>query len=493
MKPAEYLHHLVQSMSRTEKSYFKRYASVYSSGKEQHYLKLFDAVNAQPEYDESAIKKGAALAKNLPQTKGYLYNMILDSLHAYQTTHNIENKLHRQIEHALILKDRGLHIHAKKILQKAKQEAVKHEKFLMEAEIVKAQLSVLGVMEKEEPAKTRLFFLKQQQQALEKEANLNAYKLLQWEIVDINSRKGFALTEADKKTLETFLQNPLLKDKNLALSVLAQSAYYYTLTTIYYMLGNLQALSGLYKEYLLLAEKHTGIIGLSAYLGIVMNSINVLMATGQLNDMKAEVARLKSIALPDNKEGALLSKHRTLMLLNCLTKTGDFTGAKTLIGETAAAFSKTTAHISDGDRLYFQLYQAQTYIWLNDFQDALDVVNQLLQHKLKNLNPDIYLTGKWLNILVHSELGNHQIVETELRSARRLFKQAAIEDAVEPILTKLFTKLCNATYFKKREALYRNAEKEIAKFRTSQSKSMLLGYFDFGKWFESRRSASIKH
>ena len=51
------LHQLIHSLSKGEKRSFKIYASRHVLGDENNYVKLFDAIEKQKEYDEEALLK----------------------------------------------------------------------------------------------------------------------------------------------------------------------------------------------------------------------------------------------------------------------------------------------------------------------------------------------------------------------------------------------------------------------------------------------------
>ena len=55
-KPSDSLHRLIHSLNKPEKRYFNIYASRHSSGK-NNYVKLFEAICLQKQYDEEKIRQ----------------------------------------------------------------------------------------------------------------------------------------------------------------------------------------------------------------------------------------------------------------------------------------------------------------------------------------------------------------------------------------------------------------------------------------------------
>ena len=86
MKPSGELHQLIKNLSMSEKRYFKIFSSRHVIAGENNYIRLFDAIDKQEEYNEQKIKTALskeAFVSHLPSEKHYLYNHVLDSLNAF--------------------------------------------------------------------------------------------------------------------------------------------------------------------------------------------------------------------------------------------------------------------------------------------------------------------------------------------------------------------------------------------------------------------------
>lgn len=145
---------LIKSLSKSEKGYFKKHSSFYGRSQEKNnYIKIFDAMNVQKEYNEQKLLrkfKTEGFINQFSVAKNYLYNTILDSLEAYNKTVNIG--LRSAMNGADILVDKGLLTQAQKLLKKAKRIAVQYNKFtyvteinLMEQRIYYLQSDIQGL------------------------------------------------------------------------------------------------------------------------------------------------------------------------------------------------------------------------------------------------------------------------------------------------------------------------------------------------------------
>ncbi len=133
MKPKSDLNQLIKSLSATEKSYFRKFASRHYK-ENSTFLKLFGKMESDSsgeEYSEKDLKshfKNENFIRQLPVTKIYLYNNILKSLNLYYTEDNIDIKLSQLINNAVILYQKELYSQALKAVNNAKLIAEKFDK-----------------------------------------------------------------------------------------------------------------------------------------------------------------------------------------------------------------------------------------------------------------------------------------------------------------------------------------------------------------------------
>mgnify|MGYP000536613426 CR=1 FL=1 len=125
------LFRLIKSLKQSEKRYFKIFSSTHVKGQQNNYVKLFEAVDKQDEYNEGAILKkfkGEKFIKQFSVTKNYLYNFILKSLRSYYSGKDIDSKINEELESVKILNNRGFYKKVLKIVKKVKQLAWDYEK-----------------------------------------------------------------------------------------------------------------------------------------------------------------------------------------------------------------------------------------------------------------------------------------------------------------------------------------------------------------------------
>lgn len=132
MKPSDELHQLIKNLSMSEKRYFKVFSARHVIAGENNYIRLFDAIEKQEEYNEPKIKTffgKETFISHLPSEKHYLYNHVLDSLNAFHKDRTFLTRYCNIIMTIEILYNKGLFDQCKKLIKKAKAEAYSLEKF----------------------------------------------------------------------------------------------------------------------------------------------------------------------------------------------------------------------------------------------------------------------------------------------------------------------------------------------------------------------------
>src|ERR1700749_4471972 len=91
---ANNLYLLIKSLTSTEKGYIKKQAGVHVIGRQNKYIKIFEAIDRQKEYNEKEIVKkfkNDPILNNFAVAKNYLFRFILKCLESYHS--NVKSEL----------------------------------------------------------------------------------------------------------------------------------------------------------------------------------------------------------------------------------------------------------------------------------------------------------------------------------------------------------------------------------------------------------------
>ena len=136
---------LIQSLSKVEKMYFKKYTSMHVRGEVNNYTRLFNAFEKQKKYNEKKIIssfRNERFVKQFSVAKNYLYNLLLESLESFHES--AESKLNSAIERVDILYKKRLNDQAAKIISSAKKIALHYEKHLHYLALVQRELLLIS-------------------------------------------------------------------------------------------------------------------------------------------------------------------------------------------------------------------------------------------------------------------------------------------------------------------------------------------------------------
>ena len=233
------LFHLIHSMSKAEKRHFKLYSRYHSKNiNEMNYLLLFDIIAKQREYNEEkiALHLGGIKKEHLPALKYYLQNLILESLLALRSKGNdIDSKLSNLLEIARIMLDKGLVQEEMKFLERAKEMALRHERWATVLEVLQIEMR-----EKKDNVKLVQGLEKEMEVLLDKLNNLTEYRRINREVFTLLAKSG-PQRVAENKVLQATLNRPILRDVREGKTTEAKRLFYATFIDYYFIVGDFRS------------------------------------------------------------------------------------------------------------------------------------------------------------------------------------------------------------------------------------------------------------
>lgn len=149
MKDPKDLHSIIKSLSKAEKRHFKLCVnSVHKN--ENNYTILFDAIDAQEEYNENKLLrklKEYPFSKQISRTKYLLYEQILKVLRQFYSTHSEHGKIGALLNSAEVLFYKTFYHQALEVLKRAKKIAIANELFGLQQEIMEREKLLLPYLE----------------------------------------------------------------------------------------------------------------------------------------------------------------------------------------------------------------------------------------------------------------------------------------------------------------------------------------------------------
>ncbi|MCW5906750.1 MAG: hypothetical protein KIS94_02740 [Chitinophagales bacterium] len=139
---------LIKSLTKNEKKFFTQYVNLYEKNGSPVYLRLFNFLNDEAEYDEEKIFKkfrDKNFRKNYAVTRHYLKNLIIKTLRHSELTVREESDLTVYVLDIKRLMAKGLFGMAKKMIEKLKTEAYADEKLMDIIQLIAMQRGLVSM------------------------------------------------------------------------------------------------------------------------------------------------------------------------------------------------------------------------------------------------------------------------------------------------------------------------------------------------------------
>lgn len=494
MKPSAELHRLIKSLSKSEKRFFKLNSSLQSGDK--NYLKIFDFIEKQKNYDESELKdhfKNERFIKHLPSEKNHLYRLILKSLRAYYSDQSVSSQLKQEIKNIDILYRKALYKECSKFVKRAKNLAREYEKFYYLFELINWEKRLL-----EEAYESGIFtinlddLIQEEREVLEKLQNLAEYHVLYSRINYVFRSGGFTRNEQEREIVNEIEDYHLIKGKNTALSTRAT-------TICYYIKGVCSASKRDYENALIFFRKAKSVMDLRTKIKDdlqkrYINTLNFLMfcyidtydfkkAEGMAEEIKALNGK-KTFSSLDSKVRLFTSTW--IGKLHMSNRKGQFKDAVGLIPEIEEGMELFGEKINKEKALLFTYNMAYAYFGVGDYRAALRYINEVLNDNEKQLRQDIYSFARIFNLIIHFELENHDFLEYDLKSAARYLNKHPKDYQVEKLFITHIKRLAKEENKIAQKDIFAQFNEKLRALLQNDRENVILEYFDILAWTESK-------
>lgn len=495
MKPSTELFQLIKSLSKSEKRYFKLSSSLQSG--EKNYMKLFDAVECQSEYDEDALKNKfvkETFIKHLPSEKNHLYNLILKSLRGFYSDHSAAAILQEQLRNIELLFDKALYKECAKIIRKAKKMAYDYEKYYFLLDLIdweKILVEEEYLRGKFDKDLTKL--LEEESECLEKLRNLAEYQMLYSKINYAFRTGGYARSDQEQVIVDEIANYHLIKGKNTALSTKATTACYYIKGLCATTERNLDESYTNFRKVVAIMEANPLIMRElpKRYVKALNNVMFAYMDYGDWDNCFAMIDKMKDLVKQKGFESIdvqlkLFTFPHNAELLACINK-GDFDKAiSDVIPTIIKGIDKYDGKINNEEVMLFYYNISRAYFGGGDYKNALRYINLVLNDSEAGLREDVYTFARLVNLIIHYELGNYDLLDYTIKSTKRFVAKSRKNYKFENVFLKDFKKLLKNKDSDAMQKLYKDFRSELVDVLKDPYEKAADEYFDFLSWLDCK-------
>lgn len=493
MKATSDLFDLIKSLSKTEKTHFKKVASMHTIGAENSYVRLFDIIEKSEEYDEEKIIAKYAKGKNLSNfsvSKNYLYNLILRSLRLYHAKDKAYFFLKETLSNIEILNEKELYSQCIRLIEKGKEVARKYEYHTTLLELLGWEIEIKSSYQafRNYDEKSLMALFDEIHKTAEAHSNKYIYLETTSKIFLKRKKAGFIRTKSELKYFNT--NSPYFKKKELALS--SQSIAYFHLWRIAYLFGSGKLEEAYEESSQLIQMMESRPVFLEektrSYITALGNHIQIAVRLNKYGEFLNAIKRLNEIQLKSEIAKGWVFMNISTIEFQAYIRTGRFDlGKKQLpqVEKLMPLYLNKNSNKDDELTLYYSLFY--TCFGGEDYLKANFYLNKIINDTKANIRSDLYAYSRIMQVILCYEKGEIELAQQLASSTVRfLRKKKRLYPFESTILTFLQKKVFKTENENTKKNLFQELYSQIESLLQDPIERKVLDYFDFISWINSK-------
>lgn len=475
---------LIQSLSKTEKSYFKKQSNTFTE--QAAYKVLFDILCQQKEYNEDlAIKQLKTPVSQFAVLKNYLYEAILDSLIQYRSDKGEEQRLLQVKQKASVLAEKKLYEPAVQLLSKAIKQAIECEFFTLAIDFISIEYKLYTNWK---PLDLSFYTesWKLMERCIQLLRNQHQYQQLNIEFIYWQRKERTLRNTQVLEELERIMQHPFLQNIEFAESFLAKLLYFSTHDGYAKIQGNYEEATNYTRQMLQLYEESPKMQQRDPqnHLTTIINHLNNCYYTQRHEELSEGLQKLQKLRFEDSKLENIRFSRYAVLYLNYIKISKDYSYFNLLINEIQNYLNENKNKIAVNEKRLLYYNSTELYIQQGNYEAAIDICILLNSLPATNTQTDLQRFGRLLEILIHYQLGNTLLVESLCQNARHRLSQKQELHQYEALFIAMFHKLATAPLLEIKDTLKQYLSKFEQLVEDFPAERKAMDYFDIGSWIK---------
>lgn len=451
---------LIKSLSKAEKRNFNLYVKRIQSEGEAMFFQLFEVLEKQKVYEETAakLKLNGLTNSQFSNLKRHLYQHLLTSLRLMHISKQLDIQIRELIDYAYILYGKGLYIQALKILHRAKSIATTNHHNLLLQEIIEFEKRI----ESHHITRSSTERMNNLTSQAESQARINTNIIflsnLKLELQRLFINNGHAKGEKERDKILT-QYGPRIRDYKIEQFSFFERVYYYqSLYWLHYILGNFDRCHFYAAEWVGLYREAPNMM--AEDVDIYMRGLHQLLTTS-LFTRNAPVFHQTVASLEQFYKRQFQQLNTNSKILAFLIRSQ----AKFNLAFLNGTYEKTlqlVPEVLNTIKLYdnkLDLHKIQIFyykiagLYLANGQPgkAVDYLNLIINLKAGHLREDIQAYSRLMFLMAHYDLGNQEIMEYLTTSTTRFLSKIKDKSRLQETCLRFF-----------RQAVYKNTKEKLA-------------------------------
>lgn len=490
MTPSSTTFELLKSLSQAEKRYFRTYASRHTINDQNLYLSLFDILNKQQDYDEvaakSALERLGSAERNFASLKHFLQSMVLQSMREFHRSKHPHREVRDMVEDATFLHDKGLKESAIKMLQRAKKQAIMYEAHDILIHIAELEVEYQMAVDQELDSSHLSRFAELSDHALKSMHTNNHLKRLSFKLL-YRARRNYSLRDREEATtLDEIRQESVLHQGHS--DFMAQ----YLTARIFATLGQLQGdfessfhhrgrILTLWDEFPAMRRVLPRLVATSA-----SNYLAACRDTLRWEAMPAAIAKLNALQGDSPSESIEIQQNAAFYDLLYRMNTRDWDGAASRAETLKIMLRNHSALINKARLLAIRYNLGIFHFFMEQYSEALEMVLAIIHDDASQHREDVQQFARILQAVIHYELGNSDILDSMLRSARRFLDRREARYPFEERLIWVMNRLAGTASKSDKHRILTDFQARLLELKNDPENKDAPGLVELLYWVQSK-------
>lgn len=488
--PSNKLFRLVKSLSGSEKRYFKIFIN-NKGNKENKYLRLFDAIEAQEVFDDEVLQDivypdEQVESRKYSELKAYLYDNILKSLQAYDEKSSVDYRIKGMLLSVRTLYKRSLFDDCKELLNKLKKVAVRYEDFNAQTEILYWEKQIAY-------AETDITYLDkeldrietEQRSLLQQMQRLSEYRNVFFELL-ILLRKDTASSEEKIKDLnlhDSLFNRAEIEDTP---SYKEKVLYYRALSLYHLSLKDFKSFYEVSKKLIQTFESKKYMLDedVSEYISALSNHYIASGSLRKLDEVEEVLAKLKGVQPKTFDDKLKVYRQYYLGIFRLYISLGKFQTGYRVLTEHLKTRKKFAAHFFKKDTFYIRYFTL--CFGAEKYSQAVDFLNEWIGMGKNVERVDLQSLARVLNLIVHYEIGNTEILDSFLRSTQRFLSDRGYYSDFEKSFLSALRRALELPSEKAKKEHWSSFSEELKELKNHSKIPKIFEWFSLDEWIEAK-------
>ncbi|MFN8393840.1 MAG: hypothetical protein U0176_04115 [Bacteroidia bacterium] len=474
---------LVKSLDKAEKKHFRAYAQRHVIGERNLYERLFDVLLEMEVYDDEQVRAAFSGEKVLSQWasfKTYLYQLLRRSLRTLHEDDNAAAEMQQLLQDITILHNKGLHDACQRLLNKCKRlareqdaHAVSLECLDWERRLIKRGMPANLGEQLEAVAQAEQFHLKcLRLDKLVLQHYDRMYSYSQQKHPSAGQTSLFAMLEEIEGQVAG---QPLPFNAHLALGAMRAMVATH--------LGRLEEASVHYREVVLQWQSRPLILAehRDRYLMTLVNFLNTMYQTQNETQFQEALSIARSgHELRGDMQRFVRIMSSNLELLH-LMNAGRYEEAEQIVPMLKDIVKEEPEFLRPAHIIAYSYNVAVLLFVRGRYRQSVEWLNRILDFPGHDIRVDIRNAAQILALIVHFELGNHDLLEYLLASALRKYSHNKAAFLLGNLVASHLKTAISAPTAKARAAAIPDLRKKYPELPESVA-AQELGHQEVGIW-----------